>query len=393
MLAKYVCELSEGILLRNCGGSLSHFRNGYEGIRFLFSPAAIGLDNYSRMRDRTKTQFVNLTDKFKSKMLEFSDPSSTNMIFTEDLKNMIHLAEDSGDDLDLVYKMMTRFNQQNKEVRFGSYVFGPVIMRMYYFLNKPDEALKVFKDPALEGFFAQLSTYQILMDLLFENERYQDILDVFEIIKGRQHQEAKYPKNVVILTFAACFKLNTEESFKFGLDLWKELKEVGHIPMRRAVTFAAGMALNQNAPHIAFEMISDVQQHNYVTIRNLKAAALADIGRPEDALPILRSILDADVPSQRKQTFSEDVIQKLKDAINKNGSKDAVYEFNQVEKRLSEGGHITKETLNEQLCVQIAETVRNQSQDRNQRFLAASFGRQDLGRARTYARPGLKDLY
>lgn len=36
-----------------------------------------------------------------------------------------------------------RFNQQNKEVRFGSYVFGPVIMRMYYFLNKPDEALKV----------------------------------------------------------------------------------------------------------------------------------------------------------------------------------------------------------------------------------------------------------
>ena len=36
-----------------------------------------------------------------------------------------------------------RFNQQNKEVRFGSFVFGPVVMRMYYFLNKPDEALQV----------------------------------------------------------------------------------------------------------------------------------------------------------------------------------------------------------------------------------------------------------
>jgi pentatricopeptide repeat domain-containing protein 2 len=58
------------------------------------------------------------------------------------------------------------------------------------------------------------------------------------------------------------------------LDLWKKLKEVGHIPMRRAVTFAAGLALNQNAPHIAFEMISDVQQHNYVTIRNLKVSAI-----------------------------------------------------------------------------------------------------------------------
>lgn len=66
---------------------------------------------------------------------------------------------------------------------------------------------QVFKDPDLEDFFAQLVTYQILMDLLFQNERYQDILDVFEIIKRRQHQEGKFPKNVVILTFAACFKL------------------------------------------------------------------------------------------------------------------------------------------------------------------------------------------
>lgn len=40
-------------------------------------------------------------------------------------------------------------------------------------------------------------------------------------------------------------------------------------------------------------------------------------------------------------------IQKIKDAINKNGSKDAVYEFNQVEKRLSEGGHITKEVISQ----------------------------------------------
>jgi pentatricopeptide repeat domain-containing protein 2 len=66
------------------------------------------LDSYSKTRDRTKIQFVNLADKFKTKMVEFSDPSSTNMIFTEDLKNMIHLSEATSDDLDLVYKMMKR---------------------------------------------------------------------------------------------------------------------------------------------------------------------------------------------------------------------------------------------------------------------------------------------
>jgi pentatricopeptide repeat domain-containing protein 2 len=66
------------------------------------------LDGYSRMRDRTKTQFVNLVDKFKTKMLDFSDPNSSNMIFTEDLKNMVHLAEATSDDINLVFKMMKR---------------------------------------------------------------------------------------------------------------------------------------------------------------------------------------------------------------------------------------------------------------------------------------------
>lgn len=42
-------------------------------------------------------------------MLDFSDPNSSNMIFTEDLKNMIHLAESTSDDLDLVHKMMKRY--------------------------------------------------------------------------------------------------------------------------------------------------------------------------------------------------------------------------------------------------------------------------------------------
>jgi hypothetical protein len=44
---------------------------------------------------------------------------------------------------------------------------------------------------------------------------------------------------------------------------------------------------------------------------SFQAAALADLGRPEDALPVLRSVLDTDVPTQRKQTFSEDVVKKL----------------------------------------------------------------------------------
>ncbi|CAG2056499.1 unnamed protein product [Timema podura] len=356
-----------------------------KGTRHLYSDAVLGVDNYVRTRERIQTQFSTMSEKFKSKMIEFSEPSSSNMIFTEDLKNMVHLVEkDSSDDLNLVIKMLRRktgnvlyfhdrkghymcdccapkkprengqqniqsdrshqghfsafsaeqqaamqmlaviiednwtmdsgafahmtnycdyfskfeetvdntsvvlgnnqglsvrgrFNQQNKDLRFGNFVFGPVVMRMFYYMNTPEAALEVFKDPVMDGFFDQLISYQLLMDLLFINNRFSDILD------------------------------NTKESFELAMDIWRELQTVGHIPLRRSATFAAALALNQNSPQYALEIISTVRQQNYITIRNIKMAALADLGRVDDALPILRSILLVDDPDQRKQSVTEDV--------------------------------------------------------------------------------------
>lgn len=39
--------------------------------------------------------------------------------------------------------MYFRFNVQNKETRFGNFIFGPIVMRMYHYLDNPDAALKV----------------------------------------------------------------------------------------------------------------------------------------------------------------------------------------------------------------------------------------------------------
>lgn len=57
------------------------------------------------------------------------------------------------------------------------------------------------------GFFDQLMTYQILLDILYENQRYQDMLDVVEKIKTRQVEGHRYPRNVIVLAMAACYKL------------------------------------------------------------------------------------------------------------------------------------------------------------------------------------------
>lgn len=63
---------------------------------------------------------------------------------------------------------------------------------------------------------------------------------------------------------------NTKESFEYATKLYQELKECGHFLMRRAVTFAAALAINQGHPGDALEVVSGVKNQNYVTIRNLK---------------------------------------------------------------------------------------------------------------------------
>lgn len=45
------------------------------------------------------------------------------------------------------------------------------------------------------------------MDLLFINQMYSEMLQVSDIIQERQTEGAKYSRNVINLTFAACYKL------------------------------------------------------------------------------------------------------------------------------------------------------------------------------------------
>ncbi|XP_047116291.1 pentatricopeptide repeat-containing protein 2, mitochondrial-like isoform X1 [Schistocerca piceifrons] len=360
-------------------------------IRTLYSAAALGLDNYSKTRERVQNQFTNMADRFRSKMEEISHPESKNLVFTEDLKNMVHLAGEN--DVELVLKMLRRFNNQSKDLRFGTFVFGPVVMRMFYYLNKPDEALNAFKDSALDGIFDQLISYQLLLDLLYKNEKYQDMLTVFEMIKDKQIQNARFPKNVVVLTMAACYKLNSEDSLKYASDLWKNLQEVGHQPTRRAATFIAALALNQNAPHITAEIISNVGAQNYITIRNLKAAALADLNRLEDAVAVLRRAVQVDNPNQAKVSFTKDVVEKVKAASEREERKEIAHEAQALLKRLSENGHTVDQILDDMVCTEIAVTDLHGPRNRERRYIAATFERTERrDTPRSYQRPGLRDL-
>lgn len=49
-------------------------------------------------------------------------------------------------DVDNCVSKPPRFNAQNKDLRFGSFVFGPVVARLLHHFKKADLALQMFKE-------------------------------------------------------------------------------------------------------------------------------------------------------------------------------------------------------------------------------------------------------
>jgi len=325
------------------------------GSRTLYTAEAIGVDAYEKQRVRTQTQFTGMVDKFREKMSEFTYSDTKNMIFTEDLKHMVHLIGDTPEDLKLIHAMMKRFNSQNRHLRFGNFIFGPVVMRMYHHLNQPKLALEAFTDPELDGFFEQLASYQVLCDLLYRNGNYDDIIKVFDIVKSKQVQGQRFPRNITILVFAACYKLNTIQSYEYALELLNQMKEFGTEPVRRSTAFAAALALNQNAPQVALEILTNSRTSNYVTIRNLKAWALAELNRPDDCLPILRYSIEFDgAEPNRQQTVFQEVLDKVKLATDRMDNKEVSVEFERIVKALAASNQLSKSTISDCLDTEIA---------------------------------------
>jgi len=165
----------------------------------------LGLQGYENSRLNFRNQFLNVEDTFRTKMQEICGQESS-MIFTEDLKSMLHLTQKKPEDIELLVKMLTKYNNQNKEMRFGTFVFGPVVMRTFYYLDEPDVALTAFKDPQFKDFFSQLISYQILLSLLYKHGRYTEMREIYDIIRNRYVGNSGHPRNSLLLLMAGCYK-------------------------------------------------------------------------------------------------------------------------------------------------------------------------------------------
>ncbi|XP_012537102.1 pentatricopeptide repeat-containing protein 2, mitochondrial [Monomorium pharaonis] len=349
MAATMRCMLRLNVRLANSTFQRNNFLNS---CRYLYSDNSLGLQGYENARLNFRNQFLNVENTFRNKMEEVCNADSS-VVFTEDLKSMLHLVQKKPEDIELLIKMLTKFNSQSKEMRFGTFIFGPVVMRAFYYLDEPDLAYTAFKDPKFENFFNQAISYQVLLSLLYKHEKYAEMRDVFDIIKVRP-TETGYPKSCSILVMAACYKENTPETLDYGLKIWREVEEKGYRILRRAATFLAALAIKQDAPHIAIEILCSLKEARYIHVRNLKIIAYTDLKRFTEIVPILRSSLEHDRPHnlQKEQYFS-DVIEKLEEAMTKENIPEDFELYKLINLLKKDEGYITPDTWEESICKEI----------------------------------------
>ncbi|XP_014485506.1 PREDICTED: pentatricopeptide repeat-containing protein 2, mitochondrial-like [Dinoponera quadriceps] len=373
-------NLASNTLLRN---------NLLNSCRFLYTEQSLGMQGYENSRLNFRNQFLNVENTFRTKMQEVCDTESS-MIFTEDLKSMLHLAQKKPEDIELLVKMLTKFNVQNKDLRFGTFIFGPVVMRTFYYLDEPDLALTAFKDPQFGNFFEQLISYQILLCLLYKHEKYIEMREVYDLIKNKYLDGALYPRNALILVMAACYKEDTPETLEYALNIWRDLNKRGEFIMRRAATFLTALAINQNMPHIAVEIVTAVRESRYIDIRCLKVTAYTELKRFTEIVPIFRSSLEYDRPNSPKECYFSDVIEKLESAMAQENIVED-FELYKLITLLKNNNRILPETLERHLCAEIRQDAQKRKQ-RNQEMQGNFFPqRRQLSVTRSN-RPVLREL-
>lgn len=304
------------------------------GVRYLYTEKALGVTAYENTRHIYRNQFISIENTFRSKMTEVCE-SGDGVIFTEDLKAMLHLTQKTETDMALINKMIEKYHASNKDFKFGSYIFGPVVMRMYYYLNEPVNALNAFNNIMNTTFFNQKTTLNILMCLLYKNNMYAEIRELFtNTIDNELWQDVA--KNSLLVVSSACYRENTPESFEFAINAWRKVCGMIYRPPARSTAIVSALAIKQNAPDIALESIATIQKQQYITVRCLKVMAYMKLKKYVQIIPLFKYVLDTDNATPFKHTFYSHVIDELEADLANNpgdGTEELLQLINELRRR------------------------------------------------------------
>ena len=342
-----LCRLNIG--LANNVFTKPNFLNA--GVRFFYSEKSLGVTAYESTRFLFRNQFMSIEDTFRTKMQEVCDKED-GVIFTEDLKAMLHLAHNTETDMQLIIKMIERYLSCNKDLKFGTYTFGPVVMRMFYYLNEPNIALTAFKNPSFNDFFNQRASFQLLMCLLFKHNMHNEMKEIYDTALEDETKTGLISYCLVVM-LGALYKQNNAEAFQSALKYWKCMTDRSFPPSCRSTTLLAALAIKQNSPEIAVEVLSTVRRQHFIDVRCIKVLAYMHLKKYVQIIPLFKQTLEQDTTPTNRQTYFADVIYALEDNLKRENTEELQELYQLIENLKKQERLTTHITLDENLMKSI----------------------------------------
>ncbi|XP_035247097.1 pentatricopeptide repeat-containing protein 2, mitochondrial [Anguilla anguilla] len=267
------------------------------------------------------------------------------LILKDELKLLLHLCE-TPDDVDTARSAIYRYHEENFNVAFGEFKFGPLFMRLCYELGMEEIAANTIKDKTLRGFFSDSTSFNLAMDMLFMKGYYDSALEVLITMRDLG---VPFNTETVTVAFAICYKLNTPRSYKICTALLEEAQIKGQRVHRQAYCFLVALALKQNDLARAESVYTQIMNPENQICQNLKVLILAQSGAMNDVLSILASaLMPNSSPFVKKPEFSHEVVDALRaQAAEKAPLRERV---ERALARLQQNGQVTALGLDAMLC-------------------------------------------
>lgn len=314
-----------------------------QGIRCLFSPENLGYEGYKRQKAIVTEQVGNARERFFERLDSYIGESENNSVFSEDLKASIYLAE-SDKEIGLVDTMIRRYHTSNIGLKISSFIFGPVALRLLHVQNKPDIAISLFKDPSMDGFFDQMSSFMIYMDLLYKNQKYVECLEAMDKMIEKSMGGIKFSMDCLTLAAASCYKLNKPELVQKVVGYLHQAKELDYPISMRTIVYSAMLASNQKNHAQALQILSMInseqEARSPVSYLNVKIHVLTELDRFEDAVGLLTMIVQTDEPFGNKRDIFEEVLRKLTDKLKETKNLTLLAKAEKIEKSLKSCGRL-----------------------------------------------------
>lgn len=393
-------------MLTRCSKFASRFTAELTQRRYLFSAQRLGIQGYVDARNRIECpneKHGYLYNRISLLLSEDHDIPSELLLY------YLHVSNKTPDSLKLLKDAVFRYANRDEYLRFSSPRVGTTLMRFLYRYNLMDLALELYEREDLTVFFNDTINVTILMNGLYVNGLFDDVIRVYELFSRRfpeQQFDLKlnednqyFSPNCLLLFLTACYRLNTDESCDKAAARFHLLEQTINKDSinRRTVSVFLMLLMNRGRLEEAMKLVTSRSDPMVGVLRDIKILLYAKLGDLQKAVSMLRTAFDDSLqPTSINFVYrhSPDMLEELETLVKAKMDTDTTRMYEEVVKALGAFNRIGNARIDDILTAPLHRrgdmnddgSRRNLSSKQTQRF---EFEQPPRG---GHYFPGLRDL-